>query len=196
MKRSLILLAGLVLVLASRGMGATPDSTTAPASTTVPSTPAPTSAAAAPTAPAPARGGGRNLSKLHVCELVTPQEVASMAGGKVFQDALQSSSERSALCVYHIGFPRGDYQQYRIHLQPPNLVEPLVECCAADLGRPIKGLGDIAFLKQDEKGLFRLLVLVKNDFALELTANATGQTAVSEKMLRRLAETVLTRMKK
>lgn len=194
MRRSLILLAGLVLVLASCGGGATPESTTAPATATVPSPPAPTSAVTAPTAPAP--GGGRDLANLHVCELVTPQEVASMAGGNVFQEALQSSSESSALCVYHIGFPNGDYQQYRIHLQSPNLVEPLIECCAADLGRPMEGLGDVAFLEQDENGLFTLLALVKNDFALELTASATGQTAISEDMLQKLAETVLTRMKK
>lgn len=134
MKRSLILLAGLVLALASCGGGATPESTTAPASATVPSTPAPTSAAAAPTAPAPAPGGGRALSAIRVCELVTPQEVASMAGGNVDQEALQSNSETGAFCVYHVGFPNGDYQQYRIYLQPPNLVEPLIECCAADLG--------------------------------------------------------------
>lgn len=45
--------------------------------------------------------------------------------------------------------------------------------------------------------MFRLLALVKNDFALELTAaSATDETAVAEEMLQKLAETVLTRIKK
>ncbi|HXF86602.1 MAG TPA: hypothetical protein VNK49_14570 [Anaerolineales bacterium] len=139
---------------------------------------------------------GRALSDLHVCELVTPEEVASMAGGSVFQEPLQGSSENGAFCTYHVGFPNGDYQQYSIYLEPTHLPELLIECCAADLGKPIEGLGDIAFLEQDENGLFTLLALVKNDFALELTASATGETPISEEMLRGLAATVLERMKR
>lgn len=148
-------------------------------------------------APASAASSGRDLKTIRVCKLVTPQEVASLAGGKVKQDPLGSNTETSALCAYHVEFPNGDYQQYRILLQPTKLVEELIKCCAADLGQPVSGLGDVAFLER-EKGsdLLRLVVVVKNDFALELTATSAGKIPVSEKVVRRLAETTLARLKR
>lgn len=148
-------------------------------------------------APASASGGGHDLKTIRVCKLVTPQEVASLAGGKVQQDPLGSNSETSALCTYHVEFPNGDYQQYRILLQPTKLVEELIKCCAADLGQPISGLGHVAFLKREQgSDLLRLLAVVKNDFALELTATSAGKTPVSEKVVRRLAETTMARLKR
>lgn len=118
-----------------------------------------------------------------------------MAGGKVDQEALQSNTETGAVCVYHVGFPDGDYQQYRVSFQPPNLVGPLVECCAADLGQPVEGFGDVAYLKRDaDAGSLTLLALVRNDFALELSATAAGETEVKEEAVRHLANALLGRV--
>lgn len=118
-----------------------------------------------------------------------------MAGGSVDQEALQSNSETGAVCVYHVGLPDGDYQQYRVHFQPANLVEPLVECCAADLGQPIEGLGDVAFLERDaDAGSLTLQALVRNDFALELIATAAGKTEVKAEVVRELANALLGRV--
>lgn len=172
MKMKPLMAALALLAIAQLACGATSLPATAAASagglaapTSPPAQAQPTKASAAP---------GVDVSSYVACEIVHPKEVADLVGGTVFRELEQ---EPSPNCMYEIKTGPDGYSQFIVYIQPTSLVEPLIETMPADLGKPIAGMGDVAYLdlREDSK-TYDLLVLVRGRFGLEVLGDNEERT--------------------
>ncbi|MBM2843674.1 MAG: hypothetical protein HW404_1511, partial [Anaerolineales bacterium] len=119
----------------------------------------------APT-PAPAASGD-DVSSYIACEIVTAQDVADLVGGPIYRELEQ---EPSPACIYEIVAGPDGYAQFIVYIEPTDMVEPLIENIPDQLGDPLPGIGDAAYLKYDEAAEnYRLIVLVRGRFGLEVS---------------------------
>jgi hypothetical protein len=120
-----------------------------------------------PTAP-PA--SGRDFRSLNLCELVTQEEVAALAGGTVYRPSNQSSDPTFAHCWHEVEFADGGYEYYIVYVEAVELAEAALSL--GDGGDPLPGLGDEAYLKFEDTGQqYRLIVLVHGDYAIDMAGS-------------------------
>ena len=126
--------------------------------------PTATSGASAPTT-APALSGD-DVSSYIACEIVTAQDVADLVGEPIYRELEQ---EPGPACIYEIEAGPNGYAQFIVYIQPTNLVEGMFENLPEELGQPLAGMGDAAYLDYDEAAdSYDLAVLVRDRFGLEV----------------------------
>jgi len=168
-------------LLACGPAGAVQDAPAAPSpSGTVPAAPATTTG---PTSVP--RSSGDDVSSYIACEIVTPQEVANLVGGPIFREPEQPPLPT---CTYEVQAGPDGYAQFTAYIQPDDWVEPLIESTPAELGRPLAGVGDAAYLDYDgATETYDLVVLVRDRFGLEVVGDTEdGVLAIGELFLSRL----------
>jgi hypothetical protein len=137
----------------------------------------------APT-PAPAASGD-DVSSYIACEIVTAQDVADLVGGPIFRELEQ---EAGPACLYEVEAGPDGYAQFIVYIQPTNLIEVMIETLPEELGQPVTGVGDEAFLDYSEGSeTYDLVVLVRGRFGLEVIGEGEEWTlAIGELFLSRL----------
>ncbi|HSB90319.1 MAG TPA: hypothetical protein VLD63_09890 [Anaerolineales bacterium] len=143
--------------------GASPQATSAPSGGEViePTSPP---AQIQPTEPP---SGGSDVSGYVACEIVTAQDVADLVGGTVSRELDQQPSPN---CIYEVD-PAGEdnYAQFLVYIEPTDMVQPLIEAMPEQLGDPVAGIGDAAYLEHDDSSeTYHLIALVRNRFGLEV----------------------------
>ena len=122
---------------------------------------------AAPTRP-PAGSSGPDLSSLNVCELVTPEEVAGLAGGTSRDEPNQSSDATFSMCWYELDAAGGAYEYYIVYVESAEMGQLAIDMEAGDIGDPVPGLGDQAYVRfVEDEDQFRLIV-IRGDIALDM----------------------------
>ena len=162
-KRTGLRLAALSIALSACGpagaAGGGPPSA-APAAampTTAPTTSQATSAAAP---------SGEDVSSYIACEVVTAQDIADLVGGPVFRELEQPPGPA---CLYEVEAGPDEYAQFIVYIQPANLIEVMIETLPEELGQPVAGMGDAAFLDYDQASdTYDLTILVRGRFGLEV----------------------------
>ena len=159
---------------------------------TVATTPAPTGEApptsappeAPPTSP-PAPSADIDISSYVACEIVTPQDVADLVGGPIFRELEQ---EPSPACIYEVATGPDGYAQFIVSIQPPDIAEAVIATIPEELGQPVAGMGDAAYLDYDEGAdTYTLLVLVRGRFGMNVGGEGEDWTlAVAQLFLSRL----------
>ena len=180
LRRALLLLALAALApsaCASAGGASSPP----PAGEALPTSVPPEAQPTSPLEPT----AGVDISSYVACEIVTPQDVADLVGGPIFR-ALEQ--EPSPACIYEVEAGPDGYAQFIVYIQPTDWVEPLIENMPEELGRPVPGMGDAAYLDHDEPSdTYDLVVLVRDRFGLEVIGESEDWTlAVGELFLSRL----------
>ncbi len=137
-------------------------------------------------APSESAASGSDVSGIIACQLVTAQEIADLAGGSVYRELEQ---EPSPNCIYEID-PAGEepYYQFLVYVEPTDMVEPLIETLPEELGDPVAGIGDVAYMDYDASAeTYHLIALVHGRFGLEVIGPTEDLTkAVGELFLSRL----------
>ena len=128
---------------------------------------------------------GSDVSSYVACEIVTPQEVADLVGGPIFRELEQ---EPSPACVYEIAAGPDSYAQFIVSIQPPDIAESAIAAIPEELGQPVAGMGDAAYLDYDEGAdTYSLLVLVRGRFGMNVTGEGEDWTlALGQLFLSRL----------
>jgi len=128
---------------------------------------------------------GADVSLFVACEIVTPQEVADLVGGPIFRELEQ---EPSPACIYEVAAGPDGYAQFIVSIQPPDIAEASIAAMPEELGQPVAGMGDAAYLDYDEGAdTYSLLVLVRGRFAMNVGGEGEGWTlAIGELFLSRL----------
>lgn len=128
---------------------------------------APAEPAAAP-APAPAQPAAsapaRDISALKACELVTPEEVATIVGGKLLAEPAAGFPN----CAYVVDV-NGATESYRILFAEPGMYTALLETQSeAEKGERLDGLWDEAYVQPRAMGEgVSVIVIKRGDVALE-----------------------------
>ena len=128
---------------------------------------------------------GSDVSSYVACEIVTPQEVADLVGGPIFRELEQ---EPSPACVYEIAAGPDSYAQFIVSIQPPDIADSAIAAIPEELGQPVAGMGDAAYLDYDEGAdTYSLLVLVRGRFGMNVTGEGEDWTlALGQLFLSRL----------
>ncbi|MHB8882050.1 MAG: hypothetical protein ACYC69_11145 [Thermodesulfovibrionales bacterium] len=109
---------------------------------------------------------GRDISGLKACEIVTPDEAASRAGGKLLARPIPGGST----CMYVLEVPKGT-ESYNFRIQPASMYEALLSVKSEkEKGEKIPGLWEEAYLAPRDltKG-FSLIALKRGDIAIEVS---------------------------
>ncbi len=117
--------------------------------------------------PAPPSSLGIDVSAIVACDLVSAQEAADLMGGTIYRELEQQPSPS---CTYEVDPPGpDDYSTFIVSIEPTDWVEPFIENTPEDLGDPVPGIGDVAYLKYDETAEnYDLMALVRGRFGLEI----------------------------
>ncbi len=128
---------------------------------------------------------GDDVSSYVACEIVTAQDVADLVGGPIFRELEQ---EAGPACLYEVVAGPDGYAQFIVYIQPTNLIEVMIETLPEELGQPVAGMGDAAYLDSDEAAdTYDLVVLVRDRFGLEVIGEGEEWTlAIGELFLSRL----------
>jgi hypothetical protein len=138
-----------------------------PAPTAVASPPEDASPAQ-PTEPPPSAPptGGRDFSAVNVCQLVTPEEVAGLAGGTAQEDPNQQSEADFSMCWYEVDKADGVYTYYIVYVEKVELGEMALSL--DETGDPVPDLGGEAYMRFEEsEDQFRLIVL-RGEYAIDM----------------------------
>jgi len=151
----------MLAALACGPAGGAVNSPTSPAPTLA----GPTTAPASQATSAPA-SSDIDVSSYIACEIVTAQDVADLVGGPIYRELEQ---EPGPGCIYEVEAGPDGYAQFIVYVQPPNLIEAMIETLPEELGQPVAGVGDEAFLDyNDGSETYDLVVLVRGRFGLEV----------------------------
>jgi hypothetical protein len=160
--RSVIGVTALVMGVVACGGKSAPDQ--AASTATAPSAQAPAlaesnSADATPSSPAV------DIASPKACEIVTPQEAATIIGGKLLNEPPAGFPN----CAYVVEVD-GTTESYRISFSAPTMHEALLETQgSAERGEPVAGLWDEAYVQSraPDSG-YSLVVLQRGKLALEV----------------------------
>jgi hypothetical protein len=131
-----------------------------------------------------AGASGRDFSSINICQLIPAEEVAALAGVTVDREPNQSSDSTFSHCWYNLEAADGGYEYYIVYLESIELGEAAL--ALGDLGDPVPGLGDEAYLQWVEgEAQFRLLVLVRGDYAIDI---AGSRSEIMQQIARLLIE--------
>jgi hypothetical protein len=180
LERLLPLLVVVALAQSACGPAAVP-ATPPPASEVPPTSAPPEVQPTSPSAPAAAV----DVSSYVACEIVTPQDVADLVGGPIFRELEQ---EPSPTCIYEVEAGPDGYAQFIVSIQPPVIAESAIAAIPEELGQPVAGLGEAAYLDYDEDAdTYNLLVLVRGRFGINVSGEGEDWTlAVGQLFLSRL----------
>jgi len=108
----------------------------------------------------------RDLATVKACEMVKPDEVATLAGGKLLAERPAGYS----FCNYVVEREGGGTESYTLRFVGPDLEEPLLEHLLADQeGEKVAGMLDAAHLGPAPFGDgFQLLAIRHGDVAMEV----------------------------
>ena len=158
--RSVISVLALIMSLVACGGPSAPEEAAAPA----PSAQAP-DLAANNTAAATTGSTVVDIASLKACEIVTPQEAATIIGGKLLNEPPAGFSN----CAYVVEVD-GTTESYRISFSAPAMHEAMLETqSVAERGESIAGLWGEAYLQSraPESG-YSLVALQRGRLALEV----------------------------
>ena len=158
--RSVIGVTALVMGIVACGGQSTPEQVTAPA----PSAQAP-ALTENKTAAAPTGSPAVDTASLNACEIVTPQEAATIIGGKLLNEPPAGFPN----CAYVVEVD-GTTESYRISFSAPAMHEALLETQSdAERGESIAGIWNEAHVQSraPESG-YSLVALRRGKIALEV----------------------------
>jgi hypothetical protein len=124
----------------------------------------------------------RDYTKFNVCELIPGDAIARAVGAKLTQ-SLPTFDKNWSRCAYYVTEANGKPNGYVVWIQPAEDFEELKKYIDKPL-TPVSGVGDAAYLFQDDDGRFKLNVLKRGDLMFQ----ASGGTPESA---RKVADTVL-----
>jgi len=109
----------------------------------------------------------RDPSTLKACEVVTGNDVAGIAKGKLTSPPLGQAQA----CVYLVERPDGTVESYRVSIQAPAGIEAMWKSqTTTERGEAVAGLWDQAYVaKQFMASGLSLAAVKRNDLALEVT---------------------------
>jgi hypothetical protein len=139
---------------------------------TEPGTPAASVAPSASGQPpaSPAAAAARDFSAIQACAVVTPEEVAQVTGGTL----IAPPDASGPTCTYVIQVPGGATESYTLFFEPAAAVEGLLGVMSpTERGEAMAGPWDEGWLAPQAMGKgSRLMVLVRGDFAVEVSGPA------------------------
>lgn len=127
--------------------------------------PAPVQPAAAPApAESAALAPARDIAALKACEIVTPEEVATIVGGKLLNEPPVGFPN----CVYVLDV-NGTTESYRIVFAEPGMYSAMLDAQSeAEKGESLAGLWDEAYVQPRAMGDGMTVIAIKRgDLALE-----------------------------
>lgn len=124
----------------------------------------------------------RDYTKFNVCEFIPGDAIARAVGAKLNQSRPTFDKDWSR-CAYYVTDASGQPNGYVVWIQPVEDFEELKKYIDKPI-TPVSGLGDGAYMYQDEDRRFKLNVLKRGDLMFQ----ATGDTRESA---RKVADTVL-----
>lgn len=124
----------------------------------------------------------RDYTKFNVCELMPGDAIARAVGGTLTQSR-PTFDKNWSRCTYLVNDASGKPKGYVVWVQPAEDFEELKKYNDKPI-IPVSGLGDAAYIFQDEDRRFKINVLKRGDLMLQ----ATGDTPESARMV---AATVL-----
>ncbi len=144
-------------------------------------------------APAPTESGtmsGRDLTAIMVCELVSAEEVAGLAGGTVARPPTGGNDGGLAGCTYEID-PPGElsYHYYIVYVMPPEFAEVTINLMEPGEYEAVSGLDGQAYQKYEEvEQQFRLILLRPQDYGMEIIGS-------DQQVMLKLAEILVERLR-
>lgn len=161
--RSVICVTVLAMGMVACGDKSTPEQA-APAATSAqaPTLPESDTSGAMTGSPAP------DIAGLKACEIVTPQEAATIIGGKL----LNEPPAGFASCAYVVEV-NGTTESYRIIFAAPDMYAAMFEAQSdAERGAPVAGLWDEAYFQpRGMEGGYSLVALQRGKLALEVSGD-------------------------
>ena len=124
----------------------------------------------------------RDYTKFNVCELIPGDAIAKAVGARLTQTR-PTFDKNWSRCTYLVAGANGKPNGYVVWIQPVEDFEELKKYNERPI-TPVSGLGDSAYVYQDDDRRFKLNVLKRGDLMFQ----ATGDTQESA---RKVAEVVL-----
>lgn len=139
-------------------------------------------AVAAFAAPVMSASQTRDYTKFNVCELIPGDVIARSVGARLTQSR-PTFDKNWSRCAYNVTDANGKPNGYVVWIQPAEDFEELKQYIAKPI-TPVKGLGDAAYVFQDDDRRFKLNVLKRGDLMFQATAD-------TQESARKVADTVL-----
>ena len=124
----------------------------------------------------------RDYTKFNVCEFIRGDAIAQSVGAKLTQSR-PTFDKNWSRCTYYVTDAKGKPNGYVVWIQPAEDFEELKKHIEQPIAA-VSGLGDAAYMFQDDDRRFKLNVLKRGDLMFQATAD-TKESA------RKVAETVL-----
>jgi hypothetical protein len=124
----------------------------------------------------------RDYRTFNVCEFIPGDAIARSVGAKLTQSRPTFDKDWSR-CAYYVTDANGKPSGYVVWIQPAEDFEELKKHIEQPIAS-VSGLGDAAYVFQDDDRRFKLNVLTRGDFMFQATAD-------TQESARRVAETVL-----
>ena len=124
----------------------------------------------------------RDYTKLNVCEFVPGDAIARAVGAKLTQSR-PTFDKNWSRCAYYVTDAGGKPNGYVVWIQSAEDFEELKKYIDKPI-TPVSGLGDAAYVFQDDDRRFKMNVLKRGDLMFQATAD-TAESA------RKVADTVL-----
>ena len=124
----------------------------------------------------------RDYTTFNVCELIPGDAIARSVGAKLTQSR-PTFDKNWSRCAYYVTDANGKPNGYVVWIQPAEDLEELKKHIEQPIV-PVSGLGDAAYVFQDDDRRFKLNVLKRGDFMFQATADTQDSA-------RKVAETVL-----
>ena len=138
-------------------------------------------AVAAVAVPVMAPSQPRDYTKFNVCEFIPGDAIARAVGAKL-SHTRPTFDKNWSRCAYHVTDANGKPNGYVVWIQPAEDFEELKKYIDKPI-RPVSGLGDAAYVFQDDDRRFKMNVK-RGDLMFQATAD-TPESA------RKVADTVL-----
>ena len=134
------------------------------------------------TAPMMSARQTRDYTKFNVCEFIPGDAIARAVGAKLTQSR-PTFDKNWSRCAYSVTDGNGKPTGYVVWIQPAEDFEELKKYIERPIAA-VSGLGDAAYVFQDDDRRFKLNVLKRGDLMFQATAD-------TQESARKVAETVL-----
>ena len=124
----------------------------------------------------------RDYTKLNVCEFIPGDAIARAVGARLTQSR-PTFDKNWSRCAYYVTDANGKPNGYVVWIQPAEDLEELKKHIEKPI-TPVSGLGDAAYVFQDDDRRFKLNVLKRGDLMFQATAD-------TQESARKVADTVL-----
>ena len=141
----------------------------------------PIAAVAAIALPVMSAGQTRDYTKFNVCEFIPGDAIARAVGARLTQSR-PTFDESWSRCAYYVTDANGKPNGYVVWIQPAEDFEELKKHIDKPI-TPVSGLGDGAYVFQDDDRRFKMNVLKRGDLMFQTTADTQASA-------RKVADTV------